>query len=227
MTQDTKNQVPFQNTLAFKVLVFTAITGFVLYSAWEKYQQQSVSVTTEVASEKNQTSALPRPKEKITSEVTSSLEKLQPLEKAASENPTVKTIEKVDLIPTKTVAKASPVPTTVPQQQTKKNSGIRTKIQNQSIRDLDGDIVFKGEIDLSKTIARIQNDEVLEEFRHDGITFENREGRLPRQSPGYYREWVHATPKLRGPGPQRVISGKKGEFWYTPNHYSSFIKLNE
>lgn len=103
---------------------------------------------------------------------------------------------------------------------------IRTQIEKQTIRDESGNVVYTGTIDLSETIARIQRGEELTQFRNDGTVFQNRERRLPPHGSGYYREWVHPTPDERGPGPQRVITGENGEFWYTPNHYKSFIKLN-
>jgi guanyl-specific ribonuclease Sa len=106
-------------------------------------------------------------------------------------------------------------------------SKLRTKIENQTIRNIDGEVIFRGTVDVSKTLDRIQLGQRLSKFRHDGITFENREQRLPQRESGYYREWVHPTPGESGPGPQRVISGNSGEFWYTSNHYRTFIKLNE
>jgi guanyl-specific ribonuclease Sa len=104
---------------------------------------------------------------------------------------------------------------------------LRLRIDNQTIRDLEGEVAYQGTVDLTATVARIQRGEELDRFRHDGITFENREQRLPQREAGYYREWVHPTPDVSGPGPQRVISGRPGEFWYTPNHYRTFIKLHE
>jgi guanyl-specific ribonuclease Sa len=103
---------------------------------------------------------------------------------------------------------------------------IRTQIERQTIRDQDGEVIFTGTVDLAETIDRIRRGEELRQYRNDGIVFENRERRLPQHGPGYYREWVHPTPNERGPGPQRIVTGEKGEFYYTPNHYKSFIKLN-
>ena len=78
-----------------------------------------------------------------------------------------------------------------------------------------------GEVDLSKTLARIARGESFP-HRNDGATFGNREGRLPRQSRGYYHEYVHPTPGVSGPGPQRLVIGEGGDVWYTPDHYDSF-----
>ena len=65
----------------------------------------------------------------------------------------------------------------------------------------------------------------LSEFRHDDIEFKNFEKRLPIKSRGYYREWVQPTEGQRGPGPQRVITGRNGEAYYTWDHYEHFIRI--
>jgi guanyl-specific ribonuclease Sa len=61
--------------------------------------------------------------------------------------------------------------------------------------------------------------------RNDGTVFQNREGLLPPKPDGYYREWVHPTPGVQGPGSQRVVTGKDGEAYYTPDHYRTFIPV--
>jgi filamentous hemagglutinin len=43
---------------------------------------------------------------------------------------------------------------------------------------------------------------------------------------GSYREFVHPTPGVNGPGAQRIIQGKSGELYYSPDHYGTFIPLN-
>ena len=73
--------------------------------------------------------------------------------------------------------------------------------------DHDGPVAWRGTVDLTKTIARIEAGKRLR-FANDGSVFENRERRLPRQNSGYYHEYVHPTPGLSGPGPQRVISAR-------------------
>lgn len=99
-----------------------------------------------------------------------------------------------------------------------------TRIENQTIRDLNGRVVFRGTVDLEPTLIRIES-AGQGSFRHDGTTFQNRERRLPAKASGYYREYVHPTPKLDGPGPQRVIVGRDGDVWYTPDHYKSFVRV--
>jgi RHS repeat-associated protein len=61
--------------------------------------------------------------------------------------------------------------------------------------------------------------------RNDGTVFQNREGLLPPKADGYYREWVHPTPGVQGPGLQRVVTGQGGEAYYTPDHYRTFIPV--
>jgi len=78
--------------------------------------------------------------------------------------------------------------------------------------------------ELAATLARIDAGKKLR-FRNDGSVFENRERRLPRKPAGYYREWVHPTPGVEGPGARRMVTGKEGEVWYTPDHYKTFERV--
>src|SRR5215470_3022837 len=63
-------------------------------------------------------------------------------------------------------------------------------------------------------------------YRKDGSEFSNREGRLPPQGPGYYREYTVATPDSPDRGARRIVSGRAGEIYYTRDHYQTFIRLN-
>jgi len=101
-----------------------------------------------------------------------------------------------------------------------------TIIPEQAIRDLDGNVAYRGDVDVSATLARIKAGKLLE-HRNDGSTFGNRERRLPQKPAGYYKEYVHPTPGLDGPGPQRIVVGEQGETYYTPDHYESFRRLDE
>ena len=49
-----------------------------------------------------------------------------------------------------------------------------------TIRDLDGKVVFRGTVDVQPTLDRIAAGKRLN-YRNDGSTFQNREGRLPRK----------------------------------------------
>jgi guanyl-specific ribonuclease Sa len=98
------------------------------------------------------------------------------------------------------------------------------EIRDVEIRDLEGRIVYEGTVDVEPTLKRIAQGRRLD-FRNDGSTFQNRERRLPRKPADYYREWVHPTPGVSGPGPQRIVTGKQGEAYYTPDHYRTFKRL--
>lgn len=98
------------------------------------------------------------------------------------------------------------------------------KLPNQTIRDHDGRVVYRGAIDLHRTLDRIERGE-RNPHRNDGAVFQNRERRLPPKPAGYYREYVQPTPGVSGPGPQRVMIGQEGDVWYTPDHYQSFQRI--
>ncbi len=64
-------------------------------------------------------------------------------------------------------------------------------------------------------------------FSKDDSIFGNREGRLPRQQRGYYREYTVITPGSRDRGARRIIAGQAGDYWYTADHYRSFRRIRE
>lgn len=65
-------------------------------------------------------------------------------------------------------------------------------------------------------------------YSRDGIVFGNREGLLPAQARGYYREYTVPTPGLNHRGPRRIVSGGRGgEYWYSADHYRSFKRIKE
>ena len=64
-------------------------------------------------------------------------------------------------------------------------------------------------------------------YAKDGTVFSNREGRLPRQKRGYYREFTVKTPGERTRGARRIVAGTPGEYWYTDDHYASFRRIRE
>ncbi len=65
-------------------------------------------------------------------------------------------------------------------------------------------------------------------FAHDqdGATFQNREGLLPDQPGGYYREYTVETPGSDDRGARRLVIGSAGETYYTRDHYNSFIEID-
>jgi ribonuclease T1 len=64
-------------------------------------------------------------------------------------------------------------------------------------------------------------------YAKDGSVFGNREGLLPRQPRGYYREYTVKTPGERTRGARRIVVGKGGELYYTDDHYSHFRRIRE
>lgn len=64
-------------------------------------------------------------------------------------------------------------------------------------------------------------------YPKDGNVFGNREGRLPPEKRGYYREYTVRTPGSRDRGARRIIAGKPGEYYYTDDHYRTFRHILE
>lgn len=80
------------------------------------------------------------------------------------------------------------------------------------------------DLHLSSTVERIKSGD---SFPHDndGGIFKNRENLLPKKEYGYYKEYVHPTKGINGPGPQRIIVGGNNEWYYSPDHYKTFIRF--
>jgi guanyl-specific ribonuclease Sa len=79
-------------------------------------------------------------------------------------------------------------------------------------------------------------------YAQDGVTFKNKEGKLPAQPAGFYKEYTLLTgsaphtvviggtsyqvaPDLSARGSERVIIGGGEKIYYTPDHYAHFIQL--
>jgi len=79
-------------------------------------------------------------------------------------------------------------------------------------------------------------------YAQDGSTFKNKEGRLPAQPAGFYKEYTLLTgsaphtvviggityqvaPDLNARGSERIVIGGGGKIYYTPDHYARFIQL--
>lgn len=88
-----------------------------------------------------------------------------------------------------------------------------------------GQAIYHGTVDVTPTLVRIVRGEHLP-FPHDGTVFTNREGRLPKAAPAFYHEYVDPTPGISGPGPQRVVLGGMSAWFYTPDHYASFVEVH-
>lgn len=61
-------------------------------------------------------------------------------------------------------------------------------------------------------------------YRQDGTTFGNREGLLPDEARGYYREYTVPTPGAPDRGARRIVTGGSppSVWYYTDDHYRSF-----
>jgi guanyl-specific ribonuclease Sa len=60
-------------------------------------------------------------------------------------------------------------------------------------------------------------------YSRDGVVFDNREGALPGEPVGYYREYTVPTPGESDRSARRLIAGRDGELYYTGDHYASFV----
>ena len=64
-------------------------------------------------------------------------------------------------------------------------------------------------------------------YDKDGVVFQNREGILPERQRGYYHEYTVITPGERDRGARRIVTGSRGELYYTDDHYDSFKRILE
>ena len=62
-------------------------------------------------------------------------------------------------------------------------------------------------------------------YDRDGAVFQNREGLLPEQDVGFYREYTVPTPGSDDRGARRFVVGGSSQFFYTDDHYESFREL--
>lgn len=78
-----------------------------------------------------------------------------------------------------------------------------------------------------RTLALIQRGGPFP-HRQDGSVFGNREGHLPRQPRGWYREYTVETPELDHRGARRIVTGGQPprEWYYTDDHYDSFRRFD-
>ncbi len=74
------------------------------------------------------------------------------------------------------------------------------------------------------TIALIKRDGPFP-YRQDGAVFQNRERLLPQRPRGYYHEYTVKTPGSPDRGARRIVTGDRGEFYYTQDHYDSFVRI--
>ena len=59
-------------------------------------------------------------------------------------------------------------------------------------------------------------------FKEDGTIFKNKEGKLPQEHEGYYKEYTVVKKGETGRGIRRMATGSNGEIYYTEDHYKTF-----
>ena len=80
-------------------------------------------------------------------------------------------------------------------------------------------------VDLSDALRRIRDNALAPNDSEGWKVFGNYERLLPQRPRGWYREMRIPTRGLRGPGPQRLVYGRGGEVYWTPDHYQTFFPI--
>jgi ribonuclease T1 len=112
---------------------------------------------------------------------------------------------------TTTPTVAAPVPTTETQQEEQPSGDARISEREAAA--------------ISAVLAKIESGESLP-YEQDGTTFSNREGLLPEQPAGHYKEYTVETPGSDDRGARRLVIGAGGETYYTNDHYRSFTRID-
>ena len=96
-----------------------------------------------------------------------------------------------------------------------------------SSRDTAATAAITGDAQIDQTLALIQQGGPFPYPNKDGTTFYNREGKLPAQSQGYYREYTVPTPGVSHRGARRIVTGGHPPtvYYLTVDHYDSFQQL--
>lgn len=87
------------------------------------------------------------------------------------------------------------------------------------------DVVKGLPVEVGQTLALIDKGGPYLSSRDDTV-FMNREGRLPSQPRGYWREYTVPTPGSADRGARRIVRGKAGETYYTGDHYRTFKRID-
>lgn len=84
-----------------------------------------------------------------------------------------------------------------------------------------------GDAQIDQTLALIKQGGPFPYPNKDGTTFYNREGKLPAESQGYYREYTVPTPGVSHRGARRIVTGGHPPtiYYLTVDHYDSFRQL--
>lgn len=79
-------------------------------------------------------------------------------------------------------------------------------------------------IRVNDTFNRIKSGGALP-YKQDNTVFQNREGKLPSQAAGYYKEFTVSPASGSGRGATRLVVGAGGEVYQTNDHYTTFVKI--
>ncbi|MFL6163913.1 MAG: ribonuclease domain-containing protein [Jatrophihabitantaceae bacterium] len=63
-------------------------------------------------------------------------------------------------------------------------------------------------------------------YPEDGSVYDNRNRRLPAEPLGYYHEYTVPTPGDPDRGERRIVIGRNGTYYWTANHYASFLRID-
>lgn len=91
---------------------------------------------------------------------------------------------------------------------------------------LDVQALSKLPAEAAKTWKLIESKGPFPYPRNDGVTFQNREKRLPAKESGYYKEYTVPTPGSSDRGARRIVTGSEKEVFYTGDHYSTFVVVD-
>lgn len=75
-----------------------------------------------------------------------------------------------------------------------------------------------------QTVALIQRDGPFR-YSQDGVVYQNLERQLPIEPAGFYHEYTVPTPGSADRGTRRIVTGGDGQFYYTGDHYASFVRI--
>ncbi|QIM22718.1 ribonuclease [Phycicoccus sp. HDW14] len=64
-------------------------------------------------------------------------------------------------------------------------------------------------------------------YERDGVVFQNRERILPPQARGWYHEYTVPTPGEGDRGARRIVTGRDGVAYWSPDHYATFSVVEE
>jgi ribonuclease T1 len=63
-------------------------------------------------------------------------------------------------------------------------------------------------------------------YPEDGEVFHDYEGLLPAEPDGWYHEYTVPTPGSPDRGTRRIVTGRGGLWYYTGDHYASFVRVD-